>query len=64
MSQLFFDCWVHGATVCCAVVSLIEDGSVRREGPTNIFALSSFICPSVEDELTEFIVASAQTEGG
>jgi len=45
--QLYFDRWVHRARVRCAVVSPVEDKSVRWEGPANILAFSSFICPSV-----------------
>ena len=43
----FFNRWVHGAVVRYAAVSPVEDGSVRWEGPSNIFALSSFVCPPV-----------------
>ena len=33
--------------MCCVFVSPVEDGSVCWEGPTNVLALSSFICPPV-----------------
>ena len=44
---IFFYGGVHGAPVCCAIVSPVEDGSVRWEGPANILALSSFVCPYI-----------------
>ena len=43
----FFHCGVHGALVCRVFVGLVEDGSVCWEGPTNVLALSAFICPPV-----------------
>ena len=42
-SILFFDRWVQRY----AVVSPVEDVSVRWVGPMNILALSYFICPPV-----------------